>query len=212
MGVADGNALAADNRLTFNNTALTISNFRQAIESTTSNIGVSSLSPSSERVVSPYWQSDSGSYTFVAVTHPSLSGMASQIGVIVEAIQSDGTLFGSAKTFTVNAATTTRLFIVRTDHPSINTTSIPTAQFITDIANFKYGHLGAVSVATSPTDSTGTGLGDGYRDATMLSYWGAIVLDQTTAGFAMEFIGDMHDTAAATIFDGVNPVSGPAAP
>jgi hypothetical protein len=211
-GVADGNALAADNRLTFNNTAFTVSNFRQAIESTSSNIGISSLSPSSERVVSPYWQSDSGSYSFVAVTHPSLSGMASQIGITVEAIQSNGTLFGSAKTFTVNADTTTRLFIVRTGHPFINAANIPTAQIISDIGGFKYGHLGAVSVATSPTTSTGTELGEGYRDATMLSFWGAVVVEQGTSGFAMEFIGDMHDSAAATTFNGANPVSGPGAP
>ena len=39
----------------------------------------------SSRVVSPYWQSDSGSYTFIAVSHTSLSGMASQIGVKVNA-------------------------------------------------------------------------------------------------------------------------------
>jgi hypothetical protein len=211
MGVAAGNSLAADNRLTFNNTAFTVSNFRQATESTSSNIGISSLSPNSERVVSPYWQSDSGSYSFVAVTHPSLSGMASQVGVIVEAIQSDGTLFGSAKTFTVNASTTTRLFIVRTGHPSINAASIPTAQIISDIGGFKYGHLGAVSVA-SPTTVKGATSGPGYRDVTMLSFWGAVVVEQSNSGFAMEFIGDMHDSAAATTFNGANPVSGLAAP
>jgi hypothetical protein len=212
-GVAAGNSLAADNRLTFNNTAFTVSNFRQAIDSTsTSNIGISSLSPNSERVVSPYWQSDSGSYTFVAVTHPSLSGMASQIGVTVEAIQSNGTLFGSAKSFTVNADTTTRIFIARTGHSSINAASIPTAQIISDIGGFKYGHIGVVSVATSPTTATGRGLGEGYRDVTMLSFWGAVVIEQSNSGFAMEFIGDMHDSAAAPTFNGANPVSGLAAP
>ena len=108
--------------------------------------------------------------------------------------------------------TTTRLFIVRNDHSSINVGSIPDAKFITDISNFKHGHLSAVSVATSPTVSTGTGSGDGYRDATMLSFWGAIIIDQSTSGFAMEFIGDMHDSGAAPTFDGANPVSGPSAP
>ena len=102
-GVTEGNSLAADNRLTFLNTAFTVSNFREAIDSTSTSISVSSLSPNSERVVSPYWQSDSESYTFVAVTHSSLSGMASQVGIIVEAIQNDGTLFGSSQTFTVDA-------------------------------------------------------------------------------------------------------------
>jgi hypothetical protein len=46
----------------------------------------------------------------------------------------------------------------------------------------------------------------------MLSFWGAIIIDQSTSGFAMEFIGDMHDSAAAPIFDGANPVSGPSSP
>ena len=40
----------------------------------------------SSRIVSPYWQSDSGSYSFIAVSHTSLSGMASQIGMTVNAI------------------------------------------------------------------------------------------------------------------------------
>jgi len=101
---------------------------------------------------------------------------------------------------------------VRNNHPSINVGNIPSAKFITDISNFKYGRLGAVSVATSPTVSSGTGPGDGFRDVTMLSFWGAIVVDQTTTGFAMEFIGDIHDSAAAPTFDGANPVSGPSAP
>jgi hypothetical protein len=212
-GVVEGDALAADNRLTFQNTSLTVSQFRQSIDASPSQaLTVSGLSPNSERVVSPYWQSDSGSYTFVAVTHPSLSGMASQIGVIIEAIRNDGTLFGSSTSFTVDGSTTTRVFIVRSEHPSINSASIPSAQFITGTANFEHGHLGAVSVATSPTTSTGTGVGEGYQDATMLSFWGAVVVEQSNTGFAMEFIGDMHDSAAAPTFAGANPVSGPGAP
>jgi hypothetical protein len=138
--------------------------------------------------------------------------MASQVGVIVETIRNDGTLFGSSTSFTVETATTTRLFIVRSDHPSINSASIPSAHFITGTSDFEHGHLGAVSVATSPTASTGTGAGEGYRDATMLSFWGAVVVEQNTTGFAMEFIGDMHDSAAAPTFAGANPVSGPSAP
>ena len=55
------------------------------------------------RVVSPYWQSDSSSYSFIAVTHPSLSGMRSQIGVKVTAIQKDQTAFGAVASFTLSA-------------------------------------------------------------------------------------------------------------
>lgn len=214
-GVADGDALAADNRLTFQKTALTVSQFRQSIDASPSQaLNFSSLSPNSERVISPYWQSDSESYTFITVTHASLSGMASQVGVIVEAIKSDGTLFGSSKSFTIDSATTARVFIVRSSHPSINQASIPSAQFITGTSDFQYGHIGAVSVATSPTTPT-TNLvpGAGYRDATMLSFWGALVMEQNTTGFAMEFIGDMSDSSAAPVFYGRNAsVTGPAAP
>jgi hypothetical protein len=30
----------------------------------------------------------------------------------------------------------------------------------------------------------------------MLNFWGAVVIESNTTGFAMEFIGDMHDSAA----------------
>ena len=60
------------------------------------------------RIVSPYWQSDSGSYTFIAVSHTSLSGMASQIGLTVNAIANDQSAFGTATTFTIIAAASIR--------------------------------------------------------------------------------------------------------
>ena len=63
------------------------------------------------RVVSPYWQSDSGSYTFIAVSHTSLSGMASQIGLTLNAIGSDNVAFGTAVEFTIESGTTTRIFL-----------------------------------------------------------------------------------------------------
>ena len=84
-------------------------------------------------VVSPYWQVDSGSYTFIAVTHSSLSGMASQIGLHVNAITSAGTAYDTAETFSIYSGNTERLFIVPTGHSSINATSIPTAKFMTYI-------------------------------------------------------------------------------
>ena len=39
-----------------------------------------------------------------------------------------------------------------------------------------------------------TNLGDGFRDSTMLSYWGSVIVEANTTGFAMEFIGDMNDS------------------
>jgi hypothetical protein len=170
----------------------------------------------SDSVVSPYWQSDSGSYTFIAVSHTSLSGMASQIGLTVNAITNDQSAFGTAVTFTIDSGTTTRIFIVRTNQSTINSTSISSAQFIVGTTGFEHGHIRVDAIATSPTTSTGvqTLTGNGFRDITMLSFWGTVVVETNTTGFAMEFIGDMHDSAAPPTFNGSQgmDVGGPAAP
>ena len=182
----------------------------------------------SSRVVSPYWQSDSGSYTFIAVSHTSLSGMASQIGLTINAINKDKSLFsGSALTFTVTSGTTTRVFIVRTNQSAINSTSISSAKFIVGTTNFEHGHIRIDPIATDPNaragsiitgQGTGDGIGlqsligDGYRDVTMLSFWGAVVIESNTTGFAMEFIGDMADSQATAVMVNNPQVVGPNAP
>ena len=183
----------------------------------------------SSRVVSPYWQSDSGSYTFIAVSHTSLSGMASQIGLTLNAITNDQSAFGTAVSFTVQSGTTTRVFIVRANHSTVNSTSISSAQFIVGTTNFEHGHIRVDPVATNPNARVGSTnealsvgvqslIGDGYRDITMLSFWGSVVVETNTTGFAMEFIGDMADSQATSklIASGTNitdvQVVGPAAP
>jgi hypothetical protein len=165
------------------------------------------------RVVSPYWQSDSGSYTFIAVSHTSLSGMASQIGITLNALGSDNVAFGTAVDFTIEAGNTTRVFLVSTNHATVNPTNIPTAQFIAGTTDFTHGHVRIDPKATSPATRVEFGnLGDGYNDATMLSYWGSVVIEQNTTGFAMEFIGDMSDSAATSVLTDNPQVVGPAAP
>ena len=183
----------------------------------------------SDSVVSPYWQSDSGSYTFIAVSHTSLSGMASQIGLTLNAITNDQSAFGTAVTFTITSGTTTRIFIVRTNQSTINSTSISAAQFIVGTTNFEHGHIRVDPVATNPNARSGSTnealdvgvqslIGDGYRDITMLSFWGSVVVETNTTGFAMEFIGDMADSQATStlVASGTNitdvQVVGPAAP
>jgi hypothetical protein len=164
------------------------------------------------RVVSPYWQSDSTSYSFIAVTHPSLSGMRSQIGVTVNAIQKDQSAFGAATSFTISAGATKRVFVVRTNQTAINPTNIPTAAFISGTTNFQHGHVRFDPVATSPESRTNESVGAGFRDVTMLSYWGAVVIETNTTGFAMEFIGDMHDSASTSgnlVNKGVSGVGAP---
>ena len=157
-------------------------------------------------VTSPYWQVEGGSsYTFVAVTHSSLSGMASQIGVVFNAITSDKTAYATAPIFTVTAGETARVFIVNTNHATINTTNIPTAQFLAGTSSFTYGHIRINPATSHPAQKFHTSklkvtdLGDGFRDSTMLTYWGAVIVEAQTTGFAMEFIGDMNDSQTMAI-------------
>jgi hypothetical protein len=181
------------------------------------------------RVVSPYWQSDSVSYTFIAVSHTSLSGMASQIGLTINAITNDQSAFGTAVSFTITSGTTTRVFIVRTNQSTVNSTSISNAQFIVGTTNYEHGHIRVDPVASNPNARAGSTnealrvgvqslIGDGYRDITMLSFWGSVVVETNTTGFAMEFIGDMADSQATSVLQATGSnitdvqVVGPGAP
>ena len=158
------------------------------------------------RVISGYWQSGSSSYTFMSVTHPSLEGLAAQIGLVVNAIQSDKSAFGTALTFTISSRETKRIFIVRENHPDLSPATIPTASFITGSSNFKHGHIRIDPVSINPEIQTPSG--SGFRDVTMLNFWGAVVIEKNQTGFAIEFIGDMHDSAATPSMDSSVPVSG----
>jgi len=165
-------------------------------------------------VISPYWQSDSSSYTFIAVSHPSLSSMASQIGLELNAIQSNLSEFNTAVSLTISAGKTERVFIVRTGHSIVNSTIIPSGFFIVGTTNYKYGNIIIRNVASHPFNRAGGPAGtpsdgSGYRDVTMLSFFGGIVFDGTTTGFAMEFIGDTQDSTTTydwnqTATSGVN--------
>ena len=177
--------------------------------------GIAFAETNNKSVVSPYWQSDSGSYTFIAVSHTSLSGMASQIGLTVNALGKDQNKFGTAVSFTIDSGTTTRIFIVNTSHATVNPTTIPTGKFIQGTTNFKFGQVLISPVASNPERTTGHHEPfPGYRDTTMLSYWGSVVIEQNTTGFAMEFIGDMNDSQGGQTFagTGINQIAGPAAP
>jgi len=177
--------------------------------------GIAFAETSNQSVVSPYWQSDSGSYTFLAVSHTSLSGMASQIGVTVNALGSDQVAFGTAVSFTIDSGSTTRVFLVSTNHATINPTTIPAGQIIAGTTNFTHGHLLISPVASNPELTTNHGEPfPGYRDTTMLSYWGSVVIEQNTTGFAMEFIGDMNDSQGgqSILGEANKPIAGPAAP
>jgi len=158
-------------------------------------------------VAAPYWQVDSGSYTFMAVSHSSLSGMASEIGLTINAITSAKAAYDTAETFTVSAGSTTRVFIVPTNHATVNSTNITTAKFLAGTSDFSYGHVRINPVAFAPqllggTSRTLPGIyqsGVGFRDITMLTYWGSVIIEANTTGFAMEFVGDMNDSHNASV-------------
>jgi len=144
------------------------------------------------RVVSPFWQHAGNTYTFVAVTHPSLSGMNSDIGVTVTAFLGDGgegaaNVYGTAQDFTVSAGSTSKIFIFGTNLQSSNSL-FNTANFPSD------------TVILGSTTAGGTGYlrfePTGSADVTMLSYWGAVVFTGSNTGFAMEFIGDLNDSSS----------------
>ena len=136
-------------------------------------------------VASPYWQVDSGSYTFMAVSHSSLSGMASEIGLTINALTSAGTAYDTAESFTISAGSTQRVFIVPTNHATVNSTNITTAKFLAGTSNFTYGHVRINPVQTHPQvigNQTRTldGIfqsGAGFRDITMLTYWGSVIME-----------------------------------
>ena len=106
------------------------------------------------RVVSPYWQVDSGSYTFIAVSHSSLSGMNSQIGIKITAVDmsTDGE-YGTAQSFTIDAGTTRRIFIDPTSHTTLNPTSLTDSDvsFIRGTSNYSHGSIRIAPVANPVT-------------------------------------------------------------
>ena len=145
----------------------------------------------STSVVSPYWQSDGDAYTFVSVSHGSLDLMSSQIGVILQAVANDGTTSFGTTAFTVSQNSTTRIFVVATNHSTINTSTITDSSvvFVSGTTTSSSGSLVFTPRATSPLVPISR-----LTDATSLNYWGAIVVSSASSGFAMEFIGDTHDS------------------
>ncbi len=165
--------------------------------------------PDSLRIFSPYWQAGTFTYSFIGVSHPSLSGMSSQVGLQVLARSQDSQLADSPLEFTIHSNQTQKIFIVQTNNPFINPTFIKDGLFIlsTDATSFTFGNLEFKPIATRPLSIMGEGVpGEGYPDITMLSFWGAVVVRETSTGFSMQFIGDVQDSKAfkTPYFSGVN--------
>jgi len=160
--------------------------------------------PKARSAISPYMQTDTNStYTFVGITHPSLNTAATQIGLTVATVGITGAT--PSTTFTVAAGETYRIFVVSTNHSTINSSSVTGDRVIflsTTTGSTAAGQILFTANTVDPTvtsrqSTSGTnGLVGKLEGLNQLSLWGAIVIPSTSTGFAMEFIGDAHDSAS----------------
>ena len=154
------------------------------------------------RVLSPYAQVvPNDSYTFIGVSHPSLTTALTQIGVILEVRNMDtipNNSAGRAAVFTIEAGETHRVFVINVGHSTINlsnssfTDSLTHLIFTQDAAQF--GNVSAMSVNQYPLNSTTVRGIAKYANLSQLSMWGVVFIPASSTGFAMEFIGDAHDS------------------
>ncbi len=163
-------------------------------------------SQNESKVIAPFWQTDSGTYTFMSIAHPSLERMNSRIGVSISAVKNSGVSLALPKEFTISSGESRKIFIVATNNININPTNLPDDELI--IGNEETGHGMVVinPVASDPKEMSGSGEGAGFQDVTMLSLWGAVVIQGNSTGFAMEFVGDLKDSRSVNSgnFSGVN--------
>ena len=171
--------------------------------------------------IAPYAQVVANdSYTFIGISHPSLATAHTSIGLVVEAMNMTtvpNTAGGRAAIFTVSAGETHRVFVVNQSHATINgnNASFTDTQthLITTTDASQFGNIKVTSVGTHPYGATldvnrpGTyaytaavpcaACIQRYDGLNQLSMWGVVYQESNGAGFAMEFIGDMHDSTAS---------------
>ena len=167
--------------------------------------------------IAPYAQVvPDSSYTFIGISHPSLATAHTSIGVAVEALDMitvPNNSSGRAAVFTVDAGTTHRVFIVNQGHATINSNNSlftdSLTHLITTNDSDQFGNIKVTSIGTTPTiRSTASQRPGDYRTATanqvtrwdgvsQLAMWGVVYQSSNGAGFALEFIGDMHDSAVS---------------
>ena len=171
--------------------------------------------------IAPYAQVVANdSYTFIGISHPSLATAHTSIGLVVEAMNMTtvpNTAGGRAAIFTVSAGETHRVFVVNQSHTTINgnNASFTDTQthLITTTDASQFGNIRVIGVGTHPYGATLDTLRPGrYTDTgvsataslvrrhdnlSQLSMWGVVYQSSNGAGFALEFIGDMHDSSVA---------------
>ena len=168
--------------------------------------------------ISPYAQVvPNSSYTFIGISHPSLATAHTSIGIAVEALDMTtvpNNAAGRAAVFTVSAGQTHRVFIVNQSHSTINLlnsaftdtlTHLITTADADQFGNIKVTGIGTVpTLAHTETNRPGAYTSGGaavsrWDNVSQLSMWGVVYKSSNGAGFALEFIGDMHDSSAGGV-------------
>ena len=163
--------------------------------------------------ISPYAQVvPNSSYTFIGISHPSLATAHTSIGVAVEVLDMTtvpNNASGRAAVFTVHAGTTHRVFVVNQGHATINASNAlftnTLTHLITTADSDQFGNIKVTSIGTVPTLYTGVSQRPGayasgvdvisrWDNVAQLAMWGVVYQSSNGAGFALEFIGDMHDS------------------
>ena len=165
--------------------------------------------------ISPYAQVvPNSSYTFIGISHPSLATAHTSIGVAVEALDMTtvpNNASGRAAVFTIDAGTTHRVFIVNQGHATINSSNSlftdSLTHLITTADSDQFGNVRVTAIGTVPTLYTGTSQRPGaymsgvdvisrWDNVAQLAMWGVVYQSSNGAGFALEFVGDMHDSSS----------------
>ena len=162
-------------------------------------ISVPETNLKSRVVISPYAQAvPNDSYTFIAVSHPSLDTAQTQIGVGLEVIGM-ATLVnnaaGRAAIFTIDAGETHRVFVANVSHSTINSSIVDSNThliFTEDSAQF--GNIRAVGIHENPSSSVIINSVRKFNNLSQLDFWGVIFIESSGTGFSMEFLGDAHDS------------------
>ena len=169
--------------------------------------------------IAPYAQVvPNSSYTFVGVSHPSLATAHTSIGVAVEVLDMTtvpNNAAGRAAVFTVSAGETHRVFVVNQSHSTINLNNSSftdtLTHLITTADSSQFGNILVTGIGTDPTNTTttanrpgdytdgGNGVTSRVDNVAQLSMWGVVYQSSNGAGFALEFIGDMHDSSAGGV-------------
>ena len=163
--------------------------------------------------VSPYAQSvPSDSYTFIGVSHPSLDSALTPVGVVLEVLgmtTTDNTAAGRSTTFTVDAGEPHRVFIVDQGNASINALNSAFTDSRTHLINVvnsaQFGNVRIVGINEAPGVATTVGSTRKYDNVSQLNMWGVVYIPSSGTGFAMEFIGDAHDSTIGPVSNGIDP-------